>query len=306
MDLFQAMGVYVKVVELGSMTAAARACDLSTTMVSNHLQALEQRLGVSLLLRTTRRQQVTEAGQAYYLRCLEVLGLVADSERWAERTQATPQGLLRITAPPTFGAECLTPALSGFLQRYPQISVSLTLSDQVQDMLEGHFDAALRLGALEPSTLIARPLDDYRLSICASPEYLQRCGTPQRPEELSAYECLQFMYNPGDAWRGTEKRWSMRGPEGFISVEVAGRLVTNSSAGLRQAALAGMGLVMLPDVLLKADLQAGTLVRVLAPFALPGRPLHLLYPQDRYRSPKLRAFVDYIVQMLGPAAGSGQ
>lgn len=306
MDLFQAMQVYVKVVELGTMTAAAKACDLSTTMVSNHLQALEQRLGVSLLLRTTRRQQVTDAGQAYYQRCLEVLGLVADSERWAERAQGTAQGLLRITAPPTFGAECLTPALAGFLQRYPKISVSLSLSDQVHDMLDGQFDAALRLGNLEPSTLIARPLDDYRLSICASPDYLRRHGTPCDPEELAAHECLQFMYNPGDEWRGTQKRWSMQGPDGSIGVEVQGRLVTNSSAGLRQAALAGMGLVMLPDVLVRRDLEEGKLVQVLARYALPGRPMHLLYPQARYRSPKLRAFVDYIVQALGPQDRAGQ
>lgn len=306
MDLFQAMQVYVKVVELGTMTAAAKACDLSTTMVSNHLQALEQRLGVSLLLRTTRRQQVTDAGHAYYQRCLEVLGLVADSERWAERAQGTAQGLLRITAPPTFGAECLTPALAGFLQRYPQISVSLSLSDQIHDMLDGQFDAALRLGNLEPSTLIARPLDDYRLSICASPDYLRRHGTPGDPEELAAHECLQFMYNPGDEWRGTQKRWSMQGPDGSIGVEVQGRLVTNSSAGLRQAALAGMGLVMLPDVLVRRDLEEGKLIKVLARYALPGRPMHLLYPQARYRSPKLRAFVDYIVQALGPQDTTGQ
>lgn len=306
MDLFQAMRVYVKVVELGTMTAAAKACDLSTTMVSNHLQALEQRLGVSLLLRTTRRQQVTDAGQAYYQRCLEVLGLVAESEQWAEGTQGSAQGLLRITAPPTFGAECLTPTLAGFLQRYPQISISLSLGDQVQDMLEGEFDAALRLGSLEPSTLIARPLDDYRLSICASPDYLHCYGTPRHPEELAAHECLQFLYNPGDAWRGTQKRWSMQGPHGSISVEVKGRLVTNSSAGLRQAALAGMGLVMLPDVLVRRDLAEGKLIQVLAHYALPGRPMHLLYPQARYRSPKLRAFVDYIVQTLGPQQPAGQ
>lgn len=306
MDLFQAMQVYVKVVELGTMTAAAKACDLSTTMVSNHLQALEQRLGVSLLLRTTRRQQVTDAGQAYYQRCLEVLGLIADSEHWAERAQGTAQGLLRITAPPTFGAECLAPALAGFLQRYPQISVSLSLSDQVHDMLDGQFDAALRLGNLEPSTLIARPLDDYRLSICASPDYLRRHGTPCDPEELAAHECLQFMYNSGDEWRGTQKRWSMQGPDGLIGVEVQGRLVTNSSAGLRQAALAGMGLVMLPDVLVRRDLEEGKLVQVLARYALPGRPMHLLYPQARYRSPKLRAFVDYIVQTLGAQDTTGQ
>lgn len=299
MDLFQAMTVYVKVVEAGSMTAAAAACEMSTTMVSNHLRALEQRLGVSLLQRTTRRQQVTEFGQVYYQRCLEVLGLVADSELSAQNAQGNPQGTLRITAPPTFGAECLAPLLADFLQRYPQVSVSLTLGDQLHDLHDGQFDAALRLGNLEPSMLIARPLHDYQLSLCASPAYLARQGIPERPEQLGAHQCLQFLYQAGDGWRTTQTRWSMQGPEGPISVAVSGRMVINSAAGLRQAALADMGVVMLPDVLVRQDLAEGRLVKLLADYQLPSRAMHLVYTRDRYQSPRLRAFVDYMVQTLG-------
>lgn len=157
MDLFQAMTVYVKVVESGNMTAAARECGLSTTMVGNHLRALEQRLGVSLLSRTTRRQRLTEFGAEYYQRCLAVLGLVADSERLAEQVQGEPSGTLRITAPLTFGTERLAPALSEFQQRCPQVKVELTLANQRFDLIDGAFDVAFRLGNLDTSSLIARP-----------------------------------------------------------------------------------------------------------------------------------------------------
>lgn len=158
MDLFQAMSVYVKVVETGSMTAAAHASGMSTTMVGNHLRALEQRLGVSLLKRTTRKQSLTEFGGQYYQRCLEVLGLVADSEQLAEQAHSdVPKGTLRITAPPAFGTERLAPALSEFSQRYPLIKLYVVLSNQRMDLVDSGFDVAIRLGELEPSSLIARP-----------------------------------------------------------------------------------------------------------------------------------------------------
>lgn len=153
MDLFQAMSVYVKVVETGSMTAAAQACGMSTTMVGNHLRALEQRLGVSLLKRTTRKQSLTEFGGQYYQRCLEVLGLVADSEQLAEQAHSDiPKGNLRITAPPVFGTERLTPALSEFSRRYPLINLYVVLSNERMDLVDSGFDVAIRLGELETST----------------------------------------------------------------------------------------------------------------------------------------------------------
>ena len=173
MDLFQAMSVYVKVVEAGNMTAAARECGMSTTMVGNHLRALEQRLGVRLLNRTTRRQRLTDFGRDYYQRCLAVLGLVADSERLAEQAQGEPTGTLRITAPLTFGTERLAPALDEFRQRCPQVKVELTLANQRFDLTDGTFDVAVRLGNLDNASLIARRLQDYTLTICAAPEYLE-------------------------------------------------------------------------------------------------------------------------------------
>ena len=297
MDLFQAMTVYVKVVEAGSMTAAAQQCEMSTTMVGNHLRALEQRLGVRLLNRTTRRQRLTEFGSAYYQRCLEVLGLVEDSERLAEQSHDTPSGTLRITAPLTFGTEKLAPALSEFTLRYPQVKLDVVLTNGRPDLLENGLDVAFRLGAIEPSNLIARPLIDYTLTMCASKSYLARRGTPEKPEDLQQHDCLSFAYPVGDDWQSVEKQWRLSGPEGEVMVAVRGPMLINSSAGLHQAARTGMGIVMLPDALVEQDLLSGNLVALMQDYRLPSRPMHLVYAQDRYRLPKLRRFVDFAMQM---------
>ena len=297
MDLFQAMTVYVKVVEAGSMTAAAQACGLSTTMVGNHLRALEQRLGVSLLKRTTRKQSLTEFGGLYYQRCLEVMGLVANSEQLAEQIHSeAPQGLLRITAPPAFGAERLAPALSEFSRRYPKIQLYVVLSNQAMDLIDSGFDVAIRLGELQPSSLIARPLQDYTMTLCASPHYLARRGTPQQPMDLQAHDCLAFAYPSTDDWRNADKLWRLRAADGEVEVAVSGPMTINSSQALHRAAVEGMGIVMLPDALVGADLLAGRLVALLPSYQPPSRSMHLLYAQDRYRLPKLRAFVDFVIE----------
>ncbi len=299
MDLFQSMSVYVKVVEAGSMTAAALQCDMSTTMVGNHLRALEQRLGVQLLQRTTRRQRLTEFGSVYYQRCLDVLGLVADSERLAEQALDEPRGLLRITAPLTFGVERLAPALSEFSLQYSQVKLDVVLTNSRPDLLESGLDVAFRLGHFEESNLIARPLIDYTLTVCASPQYVARRGMPQTPEDLQQHDCLSFAYPAGDDWQSVEKRWRLGGPEGEILVDVSGPMLMNTSAGLHQAARTGMGIVMLPDALVEQDLRDGKLVTVVPDYQPPSRPLHLLYAPDRYRLPKLRRFVEFAMQTWG-------
>ncbi|PCR93139.1 LysR family transcriptional regulator [Pseudomonas fluorescens] len=299
MDLFQSMSVYVKVVEAGSMTKAALQCEMSTTMVGNHLRALEQRLGVQLLQRTTRRQRLTEFGTVYYQRCLEVLGLVTDSERLAEQTMDEPRGLLRITAPLTFGVERLAPALSEFSLQYPQVKMDVVLTNRRPDLMESGLDVAFRLGHFEQSNLIARPLIDYTLTVCASPEYVARRGMPLTPEDLQQHDCLSFAYPAGDDWQSVEKRWRLSGPDGEIMIDVSGPMLMNTSAGLHQAARTGMGIVMLPDALVEQDLRDGKLVTVIPDYQPPSRPLHLLYAQDRYRLPKLRRFVEFAMQTWG-------
>ncbi len=268
-------------------------------MVGNHLRALEQRLGVQLLQRTTRRQRLTEFGTVYYQRCLEVLGLVQDSERLAEQTLDEPRGLLRITAPLTFGVERLAPALSEFSLQYPQVRMDVVLTNSRPDLLESGLDVAFRLGHFEPSNLIARPLIDYTLTVCASPDYVARRGMPLTPEDLRQHDCLSFAYPAGDDWQSVEKRWRLSGPDGEIMVDVSGPMLMNTSAGLHQAARTGMGIVMLPDALVEQDLRDGRLVTVMPDYQPPSRPLHLLYAQDRYRLPKLRRFVEFAMRTWG-------
>ncbi|MBA1288928.1 LysR family transcriptional regulator [Pseudomonas japonica] len=294
MDVLQAMAVYVRVVEDGSMTAAAQACGLSTTMVGNHLRALEQRLGVSLLQRTTRRQRLTEFGTQYYQRCVEVLGLVDAAERLAEQAQAEPAGRLRITAPLTFGVERLSPALAEYHRRYPKVRLDVVLSNQRLDLLENGFDLAFRLGNPDPANgVIARPLEDYTLTMCAAPDYLDAHGVPLQPLDLQSHECLAFAYPAGDDWRSVEKEWRLEGPEGEVVVPVSGPLTMNSSSAMHQAALAGMGIVMMPDALVAQDLAEGRLVPLLQGWRLPSRPMNLMYASDRYRLPKIRSFVEF-------------
>ncbi|WP_367848118.1 LysR family transcriptional regulator [Rhodoferax sp. WC2427] len=290
MDVFDSMRVYVQAVEKGSLSAAATACGISATMAGNHLRTLEKRLGMQLLQRTTRRQHLTAFGEDYYARCKEILRLVAETDAQAQNLQLAPAGKLRISAPVSFGTEALVPALSVYLARYPEVSVDVALCDRVVDLVEEGFEAAIRIGPLPDSALIARPLAPYRLMICASPEYLARRGTPATPEDLGQHECLSFSPAALVHWRLTDTQ------DTICRVPVSGRLQVNNGQALRVAALHGLGIVLQPAILLQADVQAGRLVQLFATHTLPSRPMSVVYLPDRYRSPKLRSFVDFLVE----------
>jgi DNA-binding transcriptional LysR family regulator len=294
MDLLDSMKVYVLTVDKGSLSAAAAAADMSATKAGNHLRMLEQRLGMQLLHRTTRRQRLTPFGEDYYARCKDILRLVQETEVQAQNMRLAPAGRLRISAPVTFGSEALMAALPGYLERYPEVSVDLELSDRVVDLMEEGFEAAIRIGALAPdSPLVARPLAPYRLMVCAAPGYLARRGTPARPADLAGHDCLAFSPAALAQWRFT------RGDD-VCRVPVSGRVQVNHGPALRAAALHGLGVVMQPAILLEADVRAGHLVQLFPEFALPSHPMHVVYLPDRYRSTKLRSFIDYLAERFGP------
>jgi DNA-binding transcriptional LysR family regulator len=299
MDLLKAMTVFVRVVETGSLTAAADACGLSPTMVGNHLQALEARLGTRLIHRTTRKQQISAFGRTYYERCVEILGLIDDAERLALDHMGTPRGLLRITAPLIFSSECLIPSLADYCRRYPEVQLDVVATDAVSDLVEDGFEAAIRLGTPSSPDLVARPLQPYRLVLCASPAYLEANGVPASPEALRAHQCLTYAYPPRSEMRAVQPEWVLSGARGPVSVPVGGRLKIDSADALRRAILAGMGIAMLPSILVDADIEAGRLVRVLPDEAPPARPINLLYLRDRQMSPKLRSFVDFVIERFG-------
>ncbi|HXZ06585.1 MAG TPA: LysR family transcriptional regulator [Paraburkholderia sp.] len=302
MDLLKAMTVFVRVVETGSLTAAALACDLSPTMVGNHLQALEARLGTRLIHRTTRKQQISAFGQAYYERCVAILGLIDDSERLALDHLATPRGRLRITAPVVFSNECLIPAMPEYCARYPEVKLDIVATDALSDLIDDGFEAAIRIGTLGNPDLVARPLAPYRLVLCASSAYLDAHGVPAMPEDLADHQCLTYAYPPRSELYAAQPEWILHGPDGRVSVPVDGRLKIDNSEALRRAVLSGLGIAMLPAILVDKDIRAKRLVEVLPDFAAPERALNLLYLRERQVSPKLRSFIGYVEAHFGPDA----
>lgn len=293
MNLLGSMKVYVLAVEKGSLSAAAAAIGMSATMAGNHLRALEKRLGTQLLARTTRRQHLTDFGEDYYARCKEILRLVAETDAQAHNRRMAPAGKLRITAPVTFGTEALMPALSEYLERYPEVRIDVALNDRVVNLVDEGFEAAIRIGALPDSGLIAKPLAPYRLMVCASPAYLARRGAPLVPDDLRRHDCLSF--SPAAL-----THWRMAGPSRDYRVAVSGRLKVDQGQALRVAALHGLGVVLQPAILLEGDVRAGRLVQLLPAYELPVRPMSVVFLPDPYRSPKLRSFVDFLVARFPP------
>lgn len=289
MDRLTGMEIFVRVIDRGGFTAAAEGSGMSATMVSNHIQALERRLGAKLLNRTTRRQSLTEIGQAFYAECLEILGRIESAETAAREMLARPRGRLRVSAPITLGSHLLMPALADYLREYGEVEVELLLNDRVVDLAEEGFDVAFRFGALPDSGLVARSLRNRNRMVCASPAYLAQHGHPQRPEELAAHNCLAFHY------LRPEREWRFEGGAS-PTVKVAGQLTVNHGPALLAAALNHIGIALLPDYLVAEEIAAGRLVQLFAEYQFPSAPLQIVYLPDRHMTPKLKTFVEFVVQ----------
>lgn len=292
MDRIESMEVFVSVVELGSFTAAAHAFRMSPSMVSKHINALEKRLGSTLLTRTTRRLNLTEIGRNYYHSCKEILKQIAAAEAGAEILRGKPKGVLAVSAPLWFGAITLAPLISDYLVEYPEVSVELSLSDRFVDIIDEGFDVAIRIGELDDSTYVARKLSLFELVTCASPAYLKQHGVPKRPDELKQHQCLSFTN-----WR-SDGGWKLLGGQLNGKTGNRSRFDSNNGQALREAALKGLGLILMPRVLIEQNLRDGTLVEVLQDFRPPPRPVNAVYPRERQTTPKLASFVDYLARQL--------
>jgi DNA-binding transcriptional LysR family regulator len=288
------MEVFAAVVETGSFAAAAEVFQISPPMAGKHVRELEAELGVRLLSRTTRRHSLTEIGRQYYERCKFILGEIKAAEARTEVMRATPRGKLRINAPVSFGSMKLAPALAEYLATHPAVAIELTLNDRVVDLVEEGYDAAIRIGDLADSSLVARPLTPYRMMICASPAYLERAGVPATPVDLASHQCLGFSH-----WN-KRSGWRLQASGSGESVMPKSRFQSNNGQALRTMALAGFGVVMQPEVLLAEDVAAGRLVEILKDFWPSPLPMHLLYPRDRQAVPKLTTFIEF---MLGKFRG---
>ncbi|RZI68182.1 MAG: LysR family transcriptional regulator, partial [Pseudomonas sp.] len=259
MDRLSSMEAFVTAAECGSYAKAAERMGLSPQMVAKHVAALEHRLGARLLNRTTRRQSLTELGQAYLERCKHILSEARAADSLGEMMNDTPRGKLKISAPITFGSSRLMPFVTTFLRLHPEIEIDLQLTDRFVDLVEEGFDIAFRIGPVEVSSLTARPLAPYQLVACAAPGYLAERGVPQRPQDLSQHECL------GYAWwsQPTDREWVFCKGSTVERVQVASRLRVNESRALLSAALDGFGIVLGPLIFLEPALRSGELVRVL-------------------------------------------
>ncbi len=296
MDRFNSMAIFARVVERGSFAAAAEGSGMTPTMVGNHIRELERRLNGRLLNRTTRRQSLTELGKRYHARCVEILALVDAADLDARELQRSPRGRLRISCPVIYGTRVLVPALGPFLERYPEVQLELSLNDRFVDLAEEGFDAAIRAGVLPDSGLIARPLARSPRIACAAPAYLARFGVPQVPADLAGHNCLAFM--PAT---GPEREWSFSRPDGHgvERVSVRGRLDVNGGLALREAALAGLGVIFQPQVMLQEDLDAGRLVRLFPDWPAQTWPVHVVHLPDAHMPPKLASFIAFLQETLG-------
>jgi len=296
MDKLRSMEVFVAVAEAGNFSVAAERLDMSAVMVGKYIREIETRLNARLIHRTTRKQALTDAGAAYYERCRAALEQVRAADDAVQALNALPQGTLRISAPTTLGAWVVAPLVAEYLAAHPRVSVELVLSNTLVDLIGDGYDLAVRIGETVDPDLVAKPLPPYRMTICAAPAYLDAHGTPLTPSDLSRHHCLgHLVWNQRTAWRLR----STPGGEGNVAWPVNGAFVSNDGHALRAAALGGAGLLLQPDVLVAADIEAGRLVRVLEAFVPAPRPVHLVYLPDTRPRAKVRSFVDFVEARLG-------
>jgi len=290
MDRLTSMEVFVAVVELGSLTAAAGKMGISAPMVGKHLRALEAHLGAAVLVRSTRRQSLSEIGRAYYERCKVILDEVRFADSVAAVLQQKPRGKLRISAPVSFGSLRFAPGLVDYMKNHPEVSIELVLNDRVVDLIEDGFDAAIRIGDLRDSGLVARPLASYAMMIAATPEYLARHGIPMTPVDLVQHNCLGFTHwHHRGGWKlGRNHTEDAQTPTCLFEC--------SHGPALRMVALQSLGLVMQPKILLEDDVVAGRLVAVLDKYLPPPSPVHLVYQRDRQQLPKMKTLISFIVE----------
>jgi DNA-binding transcriptional LysR family regulator len=287
--------VFARVIEAGSFTAAARLLGMPKTTVSRRIAALEREVGVRLIQRTTRSLGVTDAGRLYYERSSQALRTIEDANLRLAEARAEPSGTIRISAPVGFG-NFLSGTVSSFLAIYPKTAVELRLTDDRLNLVENGIDLAFRTGTLPDSTLIARKLGAAYRILCASPDYLARCGVPDAPADLAFHHCV--IAGPSTA----NAHWVLEGPHGEESVMVSGRFAANEMQAVIAAALAGYGIAQLPDRMAEASLADGRLCRVLDDYTTPAGGIYAVYPSSKHLSPLVKAFMELAAERISSAA----
>lgn len=295
MDKYQEMRVFTGVVDAGSFVAAADALAMSKAAVSRYVSELEQRLGVRLLHRTTRRLSLTQEGEVFLARCRDILASIEASEAELSSRTDSATGMLKLSVPISFGVQHLAPLWSEFLELHPRVSLNVQLADRLIDLVDEGIDLAVRIARLPDSSLVSRKLASTRLVLCASPAYLKRRGTPLHPSELVDHDVLGYsLLTMGD-------QWPFVGPEGPLTVKVQPRIWTNNGDTCVAAALRGTGIQLQPTFLVARELAAGELVEVLPQYQSIELGIYAVYPTRKFLLPKVRALVEYLSVKLAEA-----
>lgn len=285
---WEGISEFVYVAEYQSFTQAAKKLAISTAQVSRQVSALEKRLSIKLLHRTTRKVSLTEEGRVFYQHCRVVLDGLDTAEQAVSNLQSKPQGQVTLTAPVTYGEQQLLPLVNNFMLLYSDIEVTAFLSNQQIDLVEGGYDLALRIGKLKDSTMMAKKLSYRTNFVCAAPAYIEKYGIPHTLNELNQYNCLL----------GTRDYWHFKEADKDRNIRVAGNIKYNSGYSLVDAALKGLGIVQLPDYYVQKHLESGELVSLLDNYREPEEVIWAVYPHNRHLSPKIRLLVDYLAENL--------
>lgn len=294
MNKLQAMEIFIQVVDCGSFTKAAVMLNLPKATVSTLIQTLETTLAVKLLHRTTRQVMITSDGAAYYERCVQILSDVRDAEESLSRHRLRPSGRLRVDTPTGFASEILIPALPAFFERYPDITMELGSTDRPVDLVEEGVDCAVRGGEIIDQNLIARRIGVINFVTAASPAYIERFGLPQHPHDLERHRCVNYF----SAKTGKIFNWDFSRNGERIEVALPGTIALNDSNAYVCAGLAGLGIVNMTDYLLTQHIASGRILQVLPEWSIDPLPVHVVYPQNRNLSAKVRVFVEWISELF--------
>ncbi len=301
MDKFQEMRVFAGVVDAGSFVGAADALGMSKAAVSRHVSDLEQRLGVRLMQRTTRKLSLTQEGEVFLARCRDILASIEESEAELSTRAASATGLLKVSVPVSFATKHLAPLWSDFLAAHPRLTLDVHLADRVVDLVDEGFDLAVRIAHLPDSSLVSRKLAATRLVLCAAPSYLRRRGTPMHPDDLPAHDVI------GYSLLSTPGQWLLQGPDGPVTVKIRPRLWTNNGDTSVAAAVRGAGIDLQPTFLIADELADGRLVQVLPAWQAVELGIYAVYPSRKFVLPKVRALVNFLAGAFvdAPWARSG-
>ena len=301
MDRFKLMNLFVRIVETGSFSAVARELEMLQPSVSKHMNMLEQSLGVRLLNRTTRKLSLTEAGRQYFERCHRIIDDVNELESEVLGLQNRPTGTLRISSPVAFGQIYLLPLLLIFRKQFPDMGVEISLDDRYADLVQEGFDVAIRFGELEDSQLVARHIGSSARVCVASADYLNKHGIPKNPSELKAHNCITYTHLFSSVW-------PFRDANGLLSIKVSGDFRANSGYTIRDAVLNGVGIGLVPAMLVREEIESGALITVLSEFSPDVIKISAVYPSSRLIPRKVKLFVDFVkaeflkISLLHPQA----